>query len=125
MDFRFDVDTRTARKIIDLKADGENWKLYGCSMRVHPLTDEIYASLYHEFSIPTYITRRYTADGVKIRDYEMISNYWFPSLPVFPQSADATSEIAEVTVLEPDRAAGGRQITRQHPPGKPAPLFQG
>ena len=104
--FRFDVDTRTARKIIDLKADGENWKLYGCSMRVHPLTDEIYASLYHEFSIPTYITRRYTADGVKIRDYEMISNYWFPSLPVFPQSADATSEIAEVTVLEPDRAAG-------------------
>lgn len=104
--FRFDVDTRTASKIIDLKADGENWKLYGCSMRVHPLTDEVYASLYHEFSIPTYITRRYTPGGVKIRDYEMISNYWFPSIPVFPQSADTKSSVTEVTVSEPDHATG-------------------
>lgn len=83
--FKFDVATRTASKIIDLDAEGENWKIYGCSMRLHPLSDEIYISLYHEFSIPTYITRRYDADGMKIRDYSMIENYWFPSLPVFPQ----------------------------------------
>lgn len=82
--FKFDVDTREVMQIIDLAEDGENWKLYGCSMRVHPVTDEIYMSLYHEFSIPTYITRRYSPDGVKIRDYEMIMNYWFPSLPLFP-----------------------------------------
>ncbi len=87
--YRFDVGSRSVEQIIDLAADGEGWKLYGCSMRVHPVTDELYMSLYHEFSIPTYITRRYTAAGVKIRDYEMISNYWFPSLPVFPQDPDA------------------------------------
>lgn len=87
--FRFDIDTRRAEQIIDLAEDGEDWKLYGCSMRVHPVTDEIYMSLYHEFSIPTYITRRYTSTGEKIRDYEMISNYWFPSLPLFAQDPDA------------------------------------
>lgn len=97
MVFRFDVDTRSMEKIIDLREDGEEWKLYGCSMRVHPLTDEIYMSLYHEFSIPTYITRRYTAEGEKIRDYEMISNYWFPSLPVFAQDpAAAPSGVAGI-----------------------------
>lgn len=45
-------------------------------------------ALYHEYSIPTYITRRYSPSGEKIRDYEMIVNYWFPSLPVFAASGD-------------------------------------
>lgn len=99
--FKFDVDTRRAERIIDLSTDGENWKLYGCSMRVHPITDEIYMSLYHEFSIPTYVTRRYSANGEKIRDYEMISNYWFPSLPLFAQDPTATpSGIENVTTVE-------------------------
>lgn len=86
--FKFDIDTRTSKKIIDLSKDAENWKLYGCSMRVHPQTDELYLSLYHIFQDPTYITRRYDADGNKLRDYPMISNYWFPSLPVFPLAPD-------------------------------------
>lgn len=94
--FKFDVDTRTVTEIIDLSADGEKWKLYGCSMRVHPVTDELYVSLFHEFSIPTYITRRYDCNGNKIRDYEMISNYWFPSLPVFPQDKDAQAGVDNV-----------------------------
>lgn len=85
--FRYDIDKRELTKIIDLKADGENWKLYGCSMRVDPRTDDLYMSLYHEFGDPTYITRRYTSSGVKVRDYDMISNYWFPSIPVFPEEA--------------------------------------
>lgn len=89
MVFKFDVDTRHVEKIIDLTEDEGNWKLYGSSMRVHPVTDEIYMSLYHEFSIPTYVTRRYTVNGDKIRDYEMISNYWFPSIPIFAEDPAA------------------------------------
>ena len=88
--YRFDIDTNEMRQIIDLDTDGEDWKLYGCSMRLHPKTDEIYMSLYHEFSIPTYITRRYTSEGEKIQDYQMIENYWFPSLPVFPEKTYAS-----------------------------------
>lgn len=83
MIYKFDIDTETLSLFIDLEVEGANWKLYGCSIGVHPVTDEIYMSLYHEFGTPTYITRRYSPSGEKIRDYEMISNYWFPSLPLF------------------------------------------
>lgn len=81
--YKFDVNTETLSLFIDLEEEGANWKLYGCSMGVHPTTDEIYMTLYHEFGTPTYITRRYSPQGQKIRDYDMISNYWFPSLPLF------------------------------------------
>ena len=83
--YKFDCDKREQTLFIDLDKEGANWKLYGCALGIHPITDEIYMALYHEFSIPTYITRRYSPSGEKIRDYEMIMNYWFPSLPLFPE----------------------------------------
>ena len=97
--YKFDCDTREQSLFIDLEEEGANWKLYGCAIGVHPVTDEIYMALYHEFGTPTYITRRYSPQGEKIRDYEMIMNYWFPSLPLFPQSSElsgieATSEVS-------------------------------
>lgn len=82
--YKFDCDTREQSLFVDLEEEGANWKLYGCAIGVDPVTDEIYMALYHEFGTPTYITRRYSPDGQKIRDYEMIMNYWFPSLPLFP-----------------------------------------
>ncbi|MDE7443318.1 MAG: DUF5074 domain-containing protein, partial [Muribaculaceae bacterium] len=107
--FKFDIDTRSFNQIIDLDKEGANWKLYGCSMRLHPITDEIYMSLYHEFGPPPYVTRRYTANGEKIRDYDMISNYWFPSLPVFPQSVGAT----DFTEAVADKASGIRIVEQR------------
>lgn len=83
--YKFNCDTHVQELFIDIAGDGEGWKLYGCAMGIHPVTDELYMALYHEFSIPTYITRRYSPQGEKIRDYEMIMNYWFPSLPLFPE----------------------------------------
>lgn len=94
--YKFDIESRKATKIIDLDADGEDWKVYGCSMRLHPVTDELYVSLYRQFSIPTYITRRYDCNGNKLKDYQMISNYWFPSIPVFPQSQADDSGVEEI-----------------------------
>ncbi|MDE6370377.1 MAG: DUF5074 domain-containing protein [Duncaniella sp.] len=85
--YKFDCDTRRQTLFIDLDEEGADWKLYGCAIGVHPVTDELYMALYHEFGTPTYITRRYSPEGEKIRDYEMIMNYWFPSLPLFPQAA--------------------------------------
>lgn len=84
--FRFDVDTRTTELLIDFnKLDGD-WHIYGCSLGVHPVSGELYMSLFHKFADPIYITRRYSAGGELVMEYPMISNYWFPSLPVFPQS---------------------------------------
>lgn len=84
--YKFDCDTRQQSLFIDLEEEGANWKIYGCALGVHPVTDELYMALYHEFGTPTYITRRYSPQGEKIRDYDMIMNYWFPSLPLFPQA---------------------------------------
>lgn len=84
--YKFDCDSQKLSLFIDLETEGADWKIYGCALGVHPTTDDIYMALYHEFGTPTYITRRYSAQGDKIRDYEMIMNYWFPSLPIFPQA---------------------------------------
>lgn len=114
--FRYDIDTDECTRIIDLGEDPDNWKIYGCSMRLHPETDEIYMSVYHDFQDPTYALRRYDNTGTLIKEYPMISNYWFPSLPVFPQSkttavslptVDNTGGITEYFDLQ------GRRIDRQ------------
>lgn len=102
--YKFDCDTREQTLFIDLEEEGADWKLYGCAIGVHPVTDELYMALYHEFGTPTYITRRYSAQGEKIRDYEMIMNYWFPSLPLFPQ-ADTQSATDSISA-DPVCSAG-------------------
>ena len=108
--YRYDIDTGDQTKLIDLEAEGENWKLYGCSMRVHPATGDIYMSLYHEFSIPTYVTRRYSSDGKMLREYPMIQNFWFPSLPVFPEEAYG-SAVDEVESVQPRLRLDGNRVT--------------
>lgn len=97
--FKYDIDAGTFGRIIDLEHEtGEEvpWKLYGCSMRVHPQTDELYMSLYHEFGTPVYVLRRYDGDGNRLAEYGMIENYWFPSLPVFPTDPNNQSSIFDL-----------------------------
>ncbi|MCH5221300.1 MAG: DUF5074 domain-containing protein [Muribaculaceae bacterium] len=89
--YKYDIDTRTQSVFVNLEDDPDDWKLYGCSLGVDPISDEVYMSLYHNFGTPVYIVRRYDADGKKIRDYEMIQNYWFPSHLLFPQQPEASS----------------------------------
>ncbi len=93
--YRYDIDSKKQELIINLD-NGENWRLYGCSMRVDPRTDELYMSLYHDFSDQTYITRRYTTTGDLIAEYPMIANYWFPSIFVFPENEAG----ADVSVID-------------------------
>lgn len=99
--YKFDCDTREHTLFIDLEEEGANWKLYGCALGVHPVTDDVYMALYHEYGTPTYVTRRYSSTGEKIRDYEMIMNYWFPSLPLFAEDETGhSSEIEEILCPE-------------------------
>lgn len=99
--YKFDCDTREQTLFVDLEEEGANWKLYGCAIGVHPVTDDVYMALYHEFGTPTYITRRYSPAGDKIRDYDMIMNYWFPSLPLFPlQEENGGSDVEDVSISD-------------------------
>lgn len=82
--YRYDIDNDRFDLWLDLTSQPDNWNVYGCSMRVHPVTDEVYVSEFHVFVDPTHKLVRYDSDANVINEYPMISNYWFPSIPVFP-----------------------------------------
>ncbi len=103
--YRFNTDTRITDIFADLRDDSGLWKVYGCSMGIDPITDEIYASLYHDFQDPTYLVRRFSSEGEAICDYPMISHYWFPSHPIFLNRADL-SEIPHIN-HSAESASGG------------------
>lgn len=126
--FRFDIDTRKVEKILDFADEPGDWHIYGCSLGIHPQTDELYASVFHKFIDPTYATRRYDADGRLLMEYPMISNYWFPSLPVFPQNAENEQDCTDILspvcegILVGDNAPlevytmGGRRVSPENLP---------
>lgn len=92
--FKYDIDKNEFKRIINLTDD--QLSIYGCSMRVHPVTDELYMSLNSGWTPPYYV-RRYTSEGELIKEYPMIEHNWFPSLPVFAQGG-RTSGIEESVV---------------------------
>lgn len=92
--FKFDIATRTTTKIIDFDEEGAGWGVYGCSMRVHPVTDLLYMTLAQGWS-DKYTLRSYDTDGNLVKEYPMIDYYWFSSVPVFPQ-ADPLAAISDV-----------------------------
>lgn len=103
--FQYDIDTKTFRCLIDLTESG--WKIYGCSMGIHPQTDEIYLSLHHDVSTPTYIVRRYDNRGTMLQEYAMIEHYWFPGMFIFPETEGTHTgihapETAKTTALYAD-----------------------
>lgn len=96
--FRYDIDKGTISEFLSLEDDVY---LYGCSMRVHPVTDEIYMSVNkgNQYGNDTYL-RRYDTDGTILNEYGMESNYWFPSIPVFPDVCEPVAKVydAEITI---------------------------
>lgn len=100
--FRYNIDTGKLDKILDFSQEDGDWHIYGCSLGLHPQTDELYMSMFHKFVDPTYVTRRYDADGNLLKEYAMISNYWFPSLPVFPTNPWNDPDYSYVSSVEND-----------------------
>jgi hypothetical protein len=93
--YKYDIDSNEFSTAIDFSADGEGWKVYGACLRVEPTSDELYVSLFKGYQSTVYTTRRYTSAGAQIVDYPMIANYWFPTMPVFPE-AEPSSGVAAV-----------------------------
>lgn len=97
--YKYDIDSNTFSTFIDYNDDTDGWQIYGCSFRVDPVTDEAIVSLYKGFGDPTYVVRKYDNEGKQIAEYSMISNYWFPSLPVFPDNeAPVVADIEPVSL---------------------------
>lgn len=101
--YKYDIDSNTFSTFIDYNDDPDGWQIYGCSFRIDPVTDEAIVSLYKGYGDPTYVVRKYDNEGKQIAEYLMISNYWFPSLPVFPDNeAPVVADIAPVSLTTED-----------------------
>lgn len=101
--YKYDIDSNTFSTFIDYNNDPDGWQIYGCSFRIDPVTDEAIVSLYKGYGDPTYVVRKYDNEGKQTAEYSMISNYWFPSLPVFPDNeAPVVADIDPVSITTED-----------------------
>lgn len=97
--FSYDIDKQEFAKTYDFEEMPGNWILYGAGFRIHPVSDELYCSIFHEFQDPTYEAVRIGNTGELLAEYPMITNYWFPAMPVFPDiHLPELSEIGDIEV---------------------------
>lgn len=84
--YKYDIDNNKFSKYLDYSNAADGFYIYGCSFRIDPVSDDAYVSLFKGFGDRTYVVRKYDAEGKQLAEYPMISNYWCPSLPVFPDN---------------------------------------
>lgn len=90
----YDIDKDECYDFFDSQQSG--WYMYcGAGFRVHPQTDEMYVSLYLDNLRQTYQTVRLNPGGELLASYEMIDNYWFPAMVIFPETLPVSPGLPE------------------------------
>ena len=101
--FKYDIDNNEFAKVVDLTNDANKWVMYSTSnLRVDPVTDNLYVSLFKSWGSQDYAVRIYDNKGTQLNEYELTQkNYWFPGMFVFPDVEDPiVGNIDAVTVEE-------------------------
>ena len=101
--FKYDIDNNEFAKIVDLTNDANKWVMYSTSnLRVDPVTDNLYVSLFKGWGSQDYAVRIYDNKGTQLNEYELTQkNYWYPGMFVFPDTEDPiVGNIDAVTVEE-------------------------
>lgn len=101
--FKYDIDNNEFAKVVDLTNDANKWVMYSTSnLRVDPVTDNLYVSLFKAYGSQDYAVRIYDNNGTQLNEYELTQkNYWFPGMFVFPDTEDPiVGNINDVTVEE-------------------------
>ena len=101
--FKYDIDNNEFAKVVDLTNDADKWKMYSASnLRVDPVTDNLYVSLFKGWESQDYAVRIYDNKGTQLNEYELTQkHYWFPGMFVFPDVEDPIAgKIDAVTVEE-------------------------
>lgn len=101
--FKYDINNNEFAKVVDLTNDADKWKMYSASnLRVDPVTDNLYVSLFKDWESQDYAVRIYDNNGNQLNEYELTQkNYWFPGMFVFPDVEDPiVGNIEDVTVEE-------------------------
>lgn len=105
--FSYDIDNDEFAKVIDLSGDKDKWVMYTTSdLRVDPMSDELYVSLFKSWGETDYAVRRYAADGTQLAHYDLTEkNYWFPGMFVFPDAEDPTVAAIDDIAVEAGKTA--------------------
>ena len=101
--FKYDIDNNEFAKVVDLTNDANKWVMYSTSnLRVDPVTDNLYVSLFKGWGSQDYAVRIYDNKGTQLNEYELTQkNFWFPGMFVFPDVEDPIAgNIDDVTVEE-------------------------
>jgi dipeptidyl aminopeptidase/acylaminoacyl peptidase len=95
--YRYDIDDDAFVQLYD--SSPEERYFYGAGIRINPLDDKLYASLYLDNISQSYFFYQMDSDGGKLREYEPIARYWFPALFIFPDNhAPEVGEWSPVTI---------------------------
>ena len=101
--FKYDINNNEFAKVVDLTNDADKWKMYSASnLRIDPVTDNLYVSLFKDWGSQDYAVRIYDNNGTQLNEYELTQkHYWFPGMFVFPDVEDPIAgKIDAVTVEE-------------------------
>ena len=101
--FKYDINNNEFAKVVDLTNDADKWKMYSASnLRVDPVTDNLYVSLFKGWESQDYAVRIYDNNGTQLNEYKLTQkHYWFPGMFVFPDVEDPIAgKIDAVTVEE-------------------------
>lgn len=88
--FKYDIDNNEFTKVVDLTSDANKWMMYSASnLRVDPVTDNLYVSLFKAYGSQDYAVRIYDNNGTQLNEYELTQkNFWSPGMFVFPDVED-------------------------------------
>lgn len=103
--FKYDIDNNEFAKVVDLTNDANKWVMYSTSnLRVDPVTDNLYVSLFKSWGSQEYAVRIYDNNGTQLNEYELKQeNYWFPGMFVFPDVEDPIAGKMDAVTVEENK----------------------
>lgn len=103
--FKYDIDNNEFAKVVDLTSDANKWKMYSASnLRVDPVTDNLYVSLFKDYGSQDYAVRIYDNNGTQLNEYELTQkNFWFPGMFVFPDVEDPIAGKMDAVTVEENK----------------------
>lgn len=103
--FKYDIDNNKFAKVVDLTIYANKWVMYSTSnLRVDPVTDNLYVSLFKDWGSQDYAVRIYDNKGTQLNEYELTQkNHWFPGMFVFPDVEDPIAGKIEAVNVEENK----------------------
>lgn len=103
--FKYDINNNEFAKVVDLSNDADKWKMYSASnLRVDPVTDNLYVSLFKDWESQDYAVRIYDNNGNQLNEYELTQKYfWFPGMFVFPDVEDPIAGKMDAVTVEENK----------------------